>query len=86
MINWSFNFITIILKSWVSSVGIATDYRMDGRGSIPDRGNSHFVQTGSGARPASYPGVLPLGAKRQRSDFDHSPPSSVEIKNDAVLN
>jgi hypothetical protein len=43
-------------RSRDSSVGIATDYRLDGRGLIPGRGNSlfHGVQTDSGAHPASY--------------------------------
>jgi hypothetical protein len=40
------------------SVSITTDYRMDGRGSIPGRGKRFSllwsVQTGSGAHPASY--------------------------------
>jgi hypothetical protein len=42
-----------------SSVGIATSYGLDGRGSIPGRGKKfslpHSVQTGSRAHPASYP-------------------------------
>jgi hypothetical protein len=46
-------------QSQDSSVGIATNYRLDGRGSIPSmaRGFSvlHSVQTGFRAHPASYP-------------------------------
>jgi hypothetical protein len=42
-----------------SSVGIATSYGLDDRGSIPG-GAGNFclrcrIQTGSGAHPASYP-------------------------------
>jgi hypothetical protein len=43
-----------------------------------------FVQTGSGAHPASYPrvpGALSSGVKRPGREADHSPPSSPEIKN-----
>jgi hypothetical protein len=65
-----------------SSVGIATGYGPDGRGSISGRGKRfsllHCVQTGSGAYPASYPmGTWgkPVGARRC-----HSPPSA-EDKN-----
>jgi hypothetical protein len=54
-----------------SSVGIATGYRLDGRGSIPG-GAENFsllynVQTGSEAHPASYPlgtGTVSKGVKR----------------------
>jgi hypothetical protein len=46
----------LVFRSRDSSVGIAMDY---GRCSIPGRGKEfsvfHSVQTGSGARPASYP-------------------------------
>jgi hypothetical protein len=42
-----------------SSVGIATRYGLDCRGSIPRQGQDfslfHGVETGSGAHPASYP-------------------------------
>jgi hypothetical protein len=44
----------------------------------------HRVQNGSGAHPASYPMVLgaalSLGVKRPGPEDDHSPPSSVEIR------
>jgi hypothetical protein len=43
----------------------------------------HRVQTGSGAHPASYPvGTRgsSLGVKRLGCEADHSPPSSVEVK------
>jgi hypothetical protein len=44
-----------------SSVGVATDYRLEDRGSIPCRDLRfplpHSVQRGSGANTASYPKV-----------------------------
>jgi hypothetical protein len=50
---------TNVSKGLVSSVGTATDYGLDDRGSNPaEAGNfslRHHVQTGSGAHPASYP-------------------------------
>jgi hypothetical protein len=39
------------------------------------------VQTGSGAHPFSYPGVLSLGVKWPVPEADHSPPSSAKVKN-----
>jgi hypothetical protein len=73
-----------------SSVSIVSDYRLDDRGSIPDRGGefsfSPCVQTGSGAYPASYPmgtgGPFPGGKAQPGRDADHSPPSSAEVKNE----
>jgi len=51
--------------------------------SIPGRGSDwvffslpHCIQTGSGAHPASYPGVRLPGC-----EVDHSPPSSSKVKN-----
>jgi len=38
-------------------------------------------QTGSGAHPASYTMAVSLEAKRPRREADHSPPTSVEVKN-----
>jgi len=41
----------------------------------------HRVQTSFGAHPASYPmGTRALGVKWLRHEADHSPPSSVEVK------
>jgi hypothetical protein len=41
-----------------SSVGIATDYRLNGRVGFPEKATDHFLlqggHTGSGAHPASY--------------------------------
>jgi hypothetical protein len=79
---------TLLLhRSRDSSVGIAMDYGLDGRGSIPGGGSDSSllsVQTGSGAHPASYPmgtGDLSLGVNRPRREDDRSPPSSSEVKN-----
>jgi len=64
-----------------SSVGIATDYGLDGPGSNLG-GDEIFppVQTGPGAHPASCKyRVFPGGAERPRRAADHSPPSSAEV-------
>jgi hypothetical protein len=73
------------MKSWDSSVGIATDYGLDDRmiwilipAGIWNFSLRHRVQTASGAHPAS--GALSLGVKRPRRKADHSPPSSAEVK------
>jgi hypothetical protein len=71
-----------------SSVSVASDYRLDGRGSSPteaeDFSSNLCVQTGSGAHPASYTtgtgGSFPGGKVRPGRDADHSPPSSAEVK------
>jgi hypothetical protein len=71
-----------------SSVSIMSDYGLDGRGSIPDRGRGFssnlFVQTGSGAHPASYTmgtgGSFPGDKAGSGRHADHSPPSSAEVK------
>jgi hypothetical protein len=75
-----------------SSVGIATGYRLNGRGSVPGRTKDvsllHSVQTRSGAHQASYPvstGALSPEEERPGREVDHSPPSSVEIKNDGAI-
>jgi hypothetical protein len=70
-----------------NSVGIATGYGLNSPGSISDRRKIVFhyqsVQTSSGTHPASYPmgnGDEFPEAKRQGREADHSPPSSVEVK------
>jgi hypothetical protein len=69
-----------------SSVGIALSYGLDDRGSrvrFPaGAGNfsiHHRVQNGSGTHPASYP----MGTRGSflGGETDHSPSSSVEVKN-----
>jgi hypothetical protein len=73
---------TDILYNRGSSVGIATGYGLDDRGS-GIRGAVNFslfhrVQTGSGAHPASYPMGTRVSFTR---DDVHSPPYSVEVMN-----
>jgi hypothetical protein len=69
------------------SVGIATGYGQNDRGSIPCRGTRfsllYSVQTGSGfyQLPIQWvPGQLSLGVKWTGREAEHSPPSGVEIK------
>ena len=67
-----------------SSVGIATRYGLDGPG-IESRCGARFsapVQTGPGAHPASHTmgtGSFP-GVKRMGRGFEHSSPSSSQVK------
>jgi hypothetical protein len=71
-----------------SSVGIATDYGLDGLGiekriPVGARFFAH-VQTGPGAHPPSCTmgtGSFP-GIKRPGRGADHPPPSSVEVENE----
>jgi hypothetical protein len=47
-----------VCQSHDASLGRATGYELDARGSFPETGNFsllHRVQTGSGDHPASYP-------------------------------
>jgi hypothetical protein len=74
-----------------SSVGTVLCYGLENRRSrvrFPARSGNFFhhrVQNDSGAHPASYPtgtrGSFP-GVKRPEREADHSPPSSVEVKNE----
>jgi hypothetical protein len=77
-----------VLRGLGSSVGIATDYGLDGPGiekKNPGGGEIFaHVQTGPGAHPAfwamgtgSFPGV-----KRPGRGADHPPPSSAEVENE----
>jgi hypothetical protein len=54
-----------------------------------DFSSSLYVQTGSGAYPASCTvgtgGPFPGGKARPGRDVDHSPPSSAEVKNELEL-
>jgi hypothetical protein len=70
-----------------SSVGIATDYRLDDR--IESRWGLGIFLFHTVSRPALGPthppiqwvlGVLSLGVRRQVPEADHSPPSSTEVK------
>jgi hypothetical protein len=63
-----------------SAVGIVTGYGMNGRG-VGDP--LHFVQTGSGAHPDSYPmstGAVSPGIKWQGREAEHSTAISAEAK------
>ncbi|PNF23573.1 hypothetical protein B7P43_G04954, partial [Cryptotermes secundus] len=66
-------------------------YEFDDRGSIHIIGKDfwfHRVQTSSEVYPASHTmgtGALFLVVKRQGHDADHSPPSSVEVKNGGAI-
>jgi hypothetical protein len=58
--NFLQTFLCYLTLSAESSVGIATGYGIDGRGSIAGRGNIFFpplniVRIGSGAHPVCYP-------------------------------
>jgi hypothetical protein len=65
---------------WVSRVRSPTE--------TEDFSSSLCVQTGSGAHPASYTigtgGPFPGGLARPVRHADHSPPSSVEAKNEEL--
>jgi hypothetical protein len=74
----------------VSSCSIMSDYGLDDRAigvrfpaGAKDFSYSPFVQTGSGAHPASCTmgtrGPFPRAKARPGRDADHSPPSSAEI-------
>jgi hypothetical protein len=65
--------------------GIPIGYRLDGRSSIPGRGNIfshlHCVQTGSSRLVQWEPGAPSPGLKRPGREADHSTPFNVEVKN-----
>jgi hypothetical protein len=68
-----------------SSVGIATDYGLDGPG-IEFRWGRDFSQKsrlalGPTQPPVQWVPVLSRGVKRQRRGADHPPPSSAEVEN-----
>jgi hypothetical protein len=77
--------------SRVSSGSIVSGYGLDDRAigvwslaGAKDFSDSLFVQTGSGAHPASCTmgtgGPIPRAKARPGRDADHSPPSSAEVK------
>jgi hypothetical protein len=79
------------LLSLDSAVGIATDYGLDGRGvGVAVAAGARFsplrvAQSGAGAKPVSYAmgtggGALASGVKRLRSETDHSPPTTAEVR------
>jgi hypothetical protein len=71
-----------------SSGSIVSDYGLDDRGSIPDKGRGFFFQPLRPDRlwgpPASYQmgtgGPFPGGKARPGRDADHSPPTNAEVK------
>jgi hypothetical protein len=73
-----------------TSGSIVSDYGLDDRGSIPDRGRGFFFRPLRPDRlwghPASYSmgtgGPFPGGKARSWRDADQSPPSSAEVKNE----
>jgi hypothetical protein len=80
-------------KSRDSSVGIATAYGLDGRGSIPD-GGKRFVFFSTAFTPALVPTQPPIklipgtpspAIKRPGHDADHSPASNAEVKNGGAI-
>jgi hypothetical protein len=82
-----------LLCELAGSVSIVSEYRLDGRGSIPaevdDFSSSLCIQISSGAHPASYTmdtgGSFPGSKERPGCDADHSPPSSAEVKKEYEL-
>jgi hypothetical protein len=92
-----FMFSTLLLKFAVwsvdSSLGIVANCGMDGRGSVPGRGERFFVfsivsrpSPGSTRHPLQWvPGALSLGVKRSVRKADRSPPSSAEVKNGGAI-
>ena len=80
-ITVDFTFVSYVSRGPGSSVGIATDYGLDGPG-IESRWGARFsapVQTGPGAQPASCTmgtGSFPVRPGRAA---DHSPPSSTVV-------
>jgi hypothetical protein len=82
-------YLTYYYWSWGSLISIVSDYRLDDWGSIPGRGKDFplpCVQTSSEAHPTSYPmgtgSPFPGGKARPGRDADHSPPFSVQVKNE----
>jgi hypothetical protein len=76
-----------------SSVRIVPSYGLDYRAKefwspveAKDFSSILFVQTGSGAHPASFTmgtwGPFPGAIARHGRDTDHSPPSSAEVENE----
>jgi hypothetical protein len=84
--------ISIFNRRWSSSVGIATGYELEGRGTIPYVGQSFSLlrsgQIGSGAHAVSCPkgtGRSFPGVKRLDNEADHSATSRAEVKNGGAI-
>jgi hypothetical protein len=71
------------IRSRCSSVSIVSDYRLDDRDSIPDRGRGFFLLA-----PASRPALgstqppFPGDKAWPGRDTDHLPTSSAEVRNE----
>jgi hypothetical protein len=73
-----------------SSVGIATGYRLDGRGSIPGRGKGFFSTPQRPDGPTQSRKLWLLGdispwVKRLGREADHTSPYSAEAKNGRAI-
>jgi hypothetical protein len=75
-----------------SSVGIATGYGLDCRGSIPGRGKKFLSSQLPGrlwGQPSvvasGYRGAISRWVKRPGRDADHSHPSSAEVRNGGAI-
>jgi hypothetical protein len=94
------NFVSYIIWwyciSWMSrdsSVGVATSYGPDGRGSIPGRGKIFFFTPQLPDRISGTPSLLAngyrgdifQGLRRPGREADQSSPSSVEVKNGGAM-
>jgi hypothetical protein len=75
------------MRNWNSSLAIATGYGVDDWTSIPGRWKIFLFYTES--RPALEPTQPPIlwlqRVMRPALEGDHSPPSSVEVKNDSYI-
>jgi hypothetical protein len=76
------------ISYWYSSGSIVSDYGLDDRAigvrspaGAKDFSSSLYIQTGSGAHPASCT-IVTGGKARPGRDADHSPPSTAEVVNE----
>jgi hypothetical protein len=86
------NFALIPLRSRDSSVGIAAGYRLDGRGSVPDRGKIFVYSTATSSPlgppqpPVQWvPRALYTGVKRPELEADHLAKYGAEVKNGGAI-
>jgi hypothetical protein len=88
-----FNSTTVLSKTRGSSVSIVSDYGLDGQAikvrslaEAEDFSSSLYVQTSSGAHPASCPmgtgGPFSRDKVQPRRDADHSPLPSAKVVNE----
>jgi hypothetical protein len=85
-------FVCILFMSRDSSVDVAMGYGLEGQGLICGKERVFLLSTAS--RPRLEPTQLPIqwthrtpspGVKWPGRDADHSPPSSAEVENGAIL-